>query len=212
MKIEVGKYYRTRDGRKVECTEYDGDDLCGYPYLFDDCVWRTLGGVVRLGGDETGQDLIAEWTDTPEVGTLSEIGAQVGDVVEWVSKKGGIPYTDKHSGTLHTVQSGGWVMLNRADYYWGYIGEKEVGDIQWRIVSRASDAKPTCPVITVTTKRIVPGNYGHVWIDWVEGGTVCLGLRNNALKKMDAVGLSRAELIAARDVFNQLIDAMEGQQ
>lgn len=68
-------------------------------------------------------------------------------------------------------------------------------------------AQPSGPVITETVKRIVPGVYGKVHISghrikYGEVG-VFIGARSDEYMYM-----SRDELVAARDVFNQLIDAM----
>lgn len=71
LKIEAGKFYRTRDGRKVgpidevrgdgvahwSGSEHDGE-ICCYP-----------GGKIKQDRAECGGDLIAEWTDTPDTTT-----------------------------------------------------------------------------------------------------------------------------------------------
>jgi hypothetical protein len=77
------------------------------------------------------------------VGTLEEIGAQVGDVVEYV-KTGVISTITRYNG-------------NR------FFGSGENPDApysngQFRIVTRAAKS----PVRTVTRKEIVPGVYGDV--------------------------------------------------
>ena len=69
MKIEAGKYYRTRDGRKVgpivkDCV--DGEDWM--VSREDGRLW-TNGGRSFSGNEEN--DLIAEWTDEP---THQDIG------------------------------------------------------------------------------------------------------------------------------------------
>jgi hypothetical protein len=66
MKIEAGKYYRTRDGRKVGpmsndmCPEFvfDGELEDEFLRWFSDGLYR-VSGAHHL-------DLIAEWTDEPE--------------------------------------------------------------------------------------------------------------------------------------------------
>jgi hypothetical protein len=64
MKIEVGKYYRTRDGRKVHVRgkAYDGD-LFG-DYIGETHYWNKEGKAVLVNGRRA-VDLIAEWTDEP---------------------------------------------------------------------------------------------------------------------------------------------------
>lgn len=201
MKLEVGKYYKTRDGRKAEW-RYSGDPGNPmYPVKVkvegqDFWLSYTADGGYWCDGEETSMDLIAEWTD--DTGTLAELNAQVGDVVECVEAA----YYNFTVGQRYSVED----FCGDPAIRYDDSGYCRTSVSRFRIVSRA---KPTGPVITETVKRIVPGVYGHIWIDWVDGGTIYLGLRNNALKKMDTVGLSRADLIAARDVFNQLIDALE---
>lgn len=63
MKIEDGKYYKTRDGRKVgplQATPYYPD----YPWTVDDgaLMYNSEG---RRITEYAGDDLIAEWTDGP---------------------------------------------------------------------------------------------------------------------------------------------------
>lgn len=64
------------------------------------------------------------------------------------------------------------------------------------------------PVRTVTRKEIVPGVYGHIWVDEVDGDIVKIGMRNNALKKLDAVGLSSGELSELIETLTQIRDAL----
>lgn len=73
--------------------------------------------------------------------------------------------------------------------------------------------EPASPVRTVTRKEIVPGVYGHIWIEShdVEAGVVLFGLCNNALKKLPAVGMSLPELRAAIATLTEIADAMEEQ-
>lgn len=70
MQLEVGKYYKTRDGRKVGpmVNREVGD---GYPWYCEGGVgfWSDAG--VRQKKDSAHSDLIAEWTDTPAPVTLS---------------------------------------------------------------------------------------------------------------------------------------------
>lgn len=72
MKIEVGKFYKTRNGRKARIYAVDGTDE--YPIhgaILDRTdgwciyVWRNDGG--NLPSQPYHSDLISEWTDRPEV-------------------------------------------------------------------------------------------------------------------------------------------------
>lgn len=67
MKLEVGKYYKTRDGRKAEIIEYDGSAM---PFLVrhhDGTMWHFIDGKLHEDDIEDELDLIAEWQDEPEV-------------------------------------------------------------------------------------------------------------------------------------------------
>lgn len=63
MKIEEGKYYRTRDGLKVGPMKPSGDE--DWPWIVeegDGHCWANNGSSVA---DIDSPDLIAEWTDEP---------------------------------------------------------------------------------------------------------------------------------------------------
>ena len=76
MQIEAGKYYRTRDGRKVgpmERDKVDGKD------------WREKDNSARLWYDDgtrwicdEDSDLIAEWVDEPTQPTNAALAAKYG--------------------------------------------------------------------------------------------------------------------------------------
>lgn len=67
LRIEAGKFYKTRDGRKVgpmflqkdSFVWFDTDPKSGHGWY--DC------GSVYKGGDKSDSDLIAEWTDEPAI-------------------------------------------------------------------------------------------------------------------------------------------------
>ena len=87
MKIEAEKYYRTRDGRKVGPMRSVNWHL--YPFDISGHESEDLGGCLwdRDGSADDGKhmDIIAEWEEPmtyKEIGTLSEIGANVGDLVQ----------------------------------------------------------------------------------------------------------------------------------
>ena len=64
LQIEAGKYYRTRDGRKVGPMVYDRDTHT--EYVWDDkATGRSYDGIGRQYGDrfQTDDDLIAEWQE-----------------------------------------------------------------------------------------------------------------------------------------------------
>lgn len=83
LKIEAGRYYKTRDGRKVGPMR-DKDDLNDhYPFRADGGAGGTIyyraSGTCNLGWSQSGSedfDLIAEWPET------TNIGAQVDTLAE----------------------------------------------------------------------------------------------------------------------------------
>ena len=85
MKIEVGKYYKTRDGQKVgpmySVSLYDENIRVLYADVDDVARAFYIDGGKRRFEGEVG-DLIAEWTDGPVTGTLKELNVKPGDVVE----------------------------------------------------------------------------------------------------------------------------------
>lgn len=183
MKLEVGKYYRTRSGEKVGpihvAKKPYRDDL----YQYGKTVWYENGKFHT--DDEHPLDLTAEWPTsaaTPTVGTLAEIGAKVGDVVA-------IP-----SGETHKVTQRDLEYWNMSDY---------------RIISRAYDATPS-PVRTVTRKEIVPGVYGRVKLH--DGGAWGAEIEFVGDYGWTGYPrLTPAELRAAIATLTEIADAMDGE-
>ena len=70
MKIEAGKFYRTRDGRKAFVIEDDGSH---HPLHVDHGhigkVWHYREGKANIS--KPSLDLIAEWTDAPDLTTIT---------------------------------------------------------------------------------------------------------------------------------------------
>lgn len=154
MNLEVGKYYKTRNGDKVFLRETKEEGCAGFGEPYG--LYLPDG---KFGYMEKGRhccacpdlDIIAEWSDTPEVGTLKEIGAQVGDVVREAH------FPSKKVIAYHDGEPEPWVLecqeTKEIDYWAGdYAG--------WRIISRSQDQ--TGPVRTVTRREIVTGVYGKV--------------------------------------------------
>ena len=88
MQIEQGKFYKTRDGRKVGpiVDSYNGF----WPFRLGEEIWyKDDGHSCRGSSDDirASDDLIAEWTDEP-TGTLQWLadnhGLKAGDTVECV--------------------------------------------------------------------------------------------------------------------------------
>ena len=155
MKVEVGKFYKTRDGRKVGPMRF-GYGVRGYDWdaggVYGTCQFYSDTGKADDGHEF---DLIAEWTDTPtDVSRAPDLRD--------------LDYTP--------------INLEKPIY-------EAVPDM------RPLEHFHPGPVITETVKRIVPGVYGKVEV--TDLGNIWM-----------QPTISRAELIAARDVFSQLIDAM----
>lgn len=149
LTIEAGKFYRTRDGRKVGPMEtYNGD---GFSFRCGGRTYNSYGGYYSNGSNDL--DLIAEWTedddlneicderedgpfvkvDLAETGTLAEMNVKPGDVVELVRG-----LTEMYDGHTYTIQQNGKVLDNDASGgHYGYIDNPN-GAI-FRIISRASD-------------------------------------------------------------------------
>lgn len=76
MKIEVGKFYRTRDGQKVGPMEENDDGDYG-EYTFIGALGAanltfTADGFYIVPEQEYDFDLIAEWVDEPVVGVAAD--------------------------------------------------------------------------------------------------------------------------------------------
>jgi hypothetical protein len=68
LKIEAGKFYRTRDGRKVGPMVKDGYYNGGFPWMYDiGAGWWSDDGQRKSRRMRETHDIIAEWTDAPDV-------------------------------------------------------------------------------------------------------------------------------------------------
>lgn len=169
MKLEVGKYYRTRDEGKV-------GPLVGVNFkwvdnlLVDGCEWEwTNEGYGRLGAP----DIIAEWADEPQhagfgehvgrefgavqTGTLQELNVKPGDVVDWIDNPNCRSMSVIEVNALYEHPFVGMIQAEFSNYGRG-IFDKE----KFRVISRASTTPS--PVRTVTRKELVAGSYGPITI------------------------------------------------
>jgi hypothetical protein len=67
MQIEAGKFYRTRDGRKVGPAKFLDEKFYadqGYPWSLNGLFMYQSSGIAGDGAHEE-HDLVAEWFDTP---------------------------------------------------------------------------------------------------------------------------------------------------
>lgn len=133
-----------------------------------------------------------------DVGTLKEIGAQVGDVVERLGER----YELLHVGQEKILRGGELGIPATLSSY----GSGIFTDQKFRIASRA---KPQGPVRTVTHKEIVPGVYGHVNVDNGRKGVgISISKDHSAYSFLY---MSIADLTAAIATLTEIREAMEEQ-
>ncbi|TIL38562.1 hypothetical protein [Mesorhizobium sp.] len=82
LRIEAGKFYKTRDGRKVGPVKHYDHFTDGYAYEAEFGLWVNACG--KNQGSAHGNDLIAEWQDAPVV---AEAKFKVGDRVGCTNNK-----------------------------------------------------------------------------------------------------------------------------
>ena len=172
MKLEVGKYYRTRDGKKVGPIKSHQNK----PWSFTDGrLSYKDNGRWHLDPRDDENDLIAEWTDTPEVGTLAEIGARVGDEVHRDSWWGREPAVVIQRDLETNANTG------------------------FRIISSASDAGPV-RTVTRTTREIVPGRHWKYKICKVHEDSVTIQIGGTNFK-VDELRRLSSEITAIADAL-----------
>lgn len=203
MKIEVGKYYRTRDGQKVgpiRVSPYGGVEVKKLDAYGSRCFYSD-DGFSDLGGDD---DIISEWTEEPaappETGTLRELNVQPGDLVKFVARG------DRDGWDYPSV---GDKLVIKEDGSWFGVGADYIHELTgvFRIVSRAT---PPSQVITerVTTQRIVPGQYGVLAIAGACSDCVELEFTGE-YGPTGRSRLTREELTQAIATLTQIRDALK---
>lgn len=122
------------------------------------------------------------------IGTLKEIGAKVGDTVE---------YTEFGSSRNRVIASD----IPNAQGFWMASDGYEMGQDSpyWRIVIRAARS----PVRTVTRKEIVPGIYGRLQVSSDGYHAV------NISAKDPGISWSASDLTAAIKTLTEIRDAMQ---
>ena len=116
MKIEAGKYYRTRDGRKVGPME-DLEFSDGYPWragLPLPGYWSDCGQRQRASEREA-TDLIAEWTDEPE-STYNDADG-LAYQRQNTPKPYLVPFKPNQRLSLEPIANGGWIVSAASPYY-----------------------------------------------------------------------------------------------
>ena len=192
MQIEIGKYYKTRDGQKVGPMRRTVHPHANMRFTDDEVNHWTENGT-EYNTMPSGRDLISEWVDESDIGTLRDLNVQVGDVVKWLVGSTPVEYTI------------GLILGDR--YYECDDYEDELSNsAAWRIISRASQPSPVITE-TVTTQRIVPGVYGRVSI----AGSSQTSVELEFVGEYGATGrsrLSQAELTAAITTLTAIRDAL----
>jgi len=102
MQIEAGKYYRTRDGRKVG--PMVASPLIDYPFKDGSGFMSFTTDGHRFCADEHHTDLIAEWTEAPtgpvRTVTRKEIVPGVyGNVIVWNDGSGDVSVMNMRTAT-----------------------------------------------------------------------------------------------------------------
>lgn len=214
MKLEIGRYYRTRDGRKVGPVKVsDHGEGSEWPFSVPQefVTYRQDGTHFYWGGCRP-NDIIAEWTDEPQsklynsltdeqkeaalrepadTGTLAELNVKPGDVVECVNL--GV-YS---LGRLHTIRDGQFGM---AAYSEDDSCFKLDSKCEFRIISRASTTQSPVRTVTRTSLEIVPGVYGPLNVIASIGGLVSMQISKEFLTKGEVDELL-SHLTAIRDAM-----------
>ena len=194
MKLEVGKYYKTREGYRVGPMRKTGSPYANMRFTDDEVNHWTENGT-EYNTMPSDLDLIAEWVDDPVTGTLRELNVQVGDVVMMC---------DDLEEEKMTVISGPESRSVFVDHYEIGDGLFHENSEDWRIISRASLPSPVITE-TVTTQRIEPGVYGIVDLAGVDNDMVQIRLHStDALKTWFAA----SELTDAIATLTQIRDAL----
>lgn len=192
MKLEVDKYYRTRDGQKVGPMRRTLHPHSNMRFTDDEVNHWTENGT-EYNTMPSDLDLFAEWIDEPVTGTLRELNVQIGDVVMMC---------DDHEEEKMTVISGPESRSVFVDHYEIGDGLFHENSEDWRIISRATQPSPVITE-TVTTQRIVPGVYGRVKISdsITDSSDVCVQFVNG-------IAFSREELTAVITTLTAIREAL----
>lgn len=176
MKIVEGKYYRNRSGKKVGPAIWEGGHK-EYP-------WNIPWDMGEYGkGDyfhyedgrsclgHKGDDIVAEWEDMPEgrvvVGTLSELGVQVGDVVRCVSDSHLFDGDFTCFGICGSESPFAGEYRLRGDAYGSGIFNGLDG--VWKVVSRANETKEEEAMEYLTWDQMTSEEKGSLLLDSHEG-------------------------------------------
>lgn len=150
LKIEAGRYYKTRDGRKVGPIGPNEGGLADYPWQdnsdWTDC-WTTDGHFYN-DGTESQQDIIAEWIDEPVAQPTAQPTAsndnaapakpkfKVGDRVVAVGDENDVGTVTKYADGLYAVA-------------WSSHGSRPHDDLIWGDDELVAAPAPTTAIVAI---------------------------------------------------------------
>ena len=121
--IETGKFYRTRDGRKVGPIDHNGFGVYGAPEHPNH--WYE-NGLSLSGNEQLPTDLIAEWVDEPASNDNQPVAEQQAGTVFIDASKAGPSQLHLAKGRLVKVNQGyGFELARYGDYVWVDTGKKQ---------------------------------------------------------------------------------------
>lgn len=124
LTIETGKFYRTRDGRKVGPAV--GDGRAERFSLGEKFLYRTDGKYMFNSSESLDGDLIAEWVDEPASNDNQPVAEQQAGTVFIDASKAGPSQLHLAKGRLVKVNQGyGFELARYGDYVWVDTGKKQ---------------------------------------------------------------------------------------
>lgn len=99
LKIEVGKFYKTRDGRKARIYAVDGGTiyLGNIPHPYHGAVYHPNNGWIANTWNEKGRGITGRDSDTHEVDLIAEWRDPEPRRLAWIDKKiGGVHFGLPH--------------------------------------------------------------------------------------------------------------------
>ncbi|MBC2887250.1 hypothetical protein H7Q97_17865 [Ochrobactrum sp. CM-21-5] len=122
LTTETGKFYRTRDGRKVG--PMDGWTSDQFRERAGDGRYWTVDGIGH--GEAKGEDLIAEWVDEPSSNDNQPVAEQQEGSVFIDVSKAGPSQLHLAKGRLVKINQGyGFELARYGDYVWVDTGKKQ---------------------------------------------------------------------------------------
>jgi len=205
IKVEEGKYYKTRDGRKVGPMKFGTknwwmtDGIGGtsdFYYTQHNPQYAAFSGKssAMRNNEPAADDLIEEWKDEqmPKF--------KVGDRVKW-----------NNPG----LEVGAWQdfliteVNEKCTTYTGTDSVNGFGGFSFHWDLSLVEETPKSPVRERMVKEIVPGVYGRIEVDGRFGSIINFRMLSVSGNKSNIYGFTVKDLRNAAIVFNQLADALE---